>query len=168
MFFAQDIPAVESLRIIPFLHSLDARRHAIISDSLGVKMIDPTLISKLTVFLTGWGAAFLIAFWLGLIFWTYRDIRSRSGDKLMQVLALLVVTILFLPGVLVYIILRPQNTIEEEYQKSLEEEALLHTIESSPHCPGCGKRTNPKWMVCPDCHTPVSYTHLTLPTKRIV
>jgi len=121
-------------------------------------MIDPTLISRLTVFLTGWGAAFLITLWLSLIFWAYRDIRSRTGDKLMQILAMVVVTVLFLPGVLVYLILRPKNTIEEEYQKSLEEEALLHTIETAPHCPGCGKRTNPKWMVCPDCHTRLKKT----------
>ena len=118
-------------------------------------MIDPALISKLTVFLTGWGAAFLVTLWLSLAF---RDIRSRTGDKLMQILAVLVVTILFLPGVFVYLILRPQNTIEDEYQKSLEEEALLYTIEASPHCPGCGKRTQPKWMVCPDCHTRLKKT----------
>ena len=121
-------------------------------------MIDPALISQLTVFLTGWGTAFLITLWLSLVFWAFRDIRSRTGDKLMQILAVLVVTILFLPGVFVYLILRPKSTIEDEYQKSLEEEALLHTIEASPHCPGCGKRTQPKWMVCPDCHTRLKKT----------
>ena len=121
-------------------------------------MIDPTILSKLIVFLTGWGAALLITLWLSLIFWTLRDIRSRTGDKFMQILSALIVTILFLPGVLVYLILRPKDTIEEEYQKSLEEEALLHTIEGSPHCPGCGKRVAPKWMVCPDCHTRLKKT----------
>ncbi len=102
-------------------------------------MIDPTILSKLTVFLTSWGAAFIITLWLSLVFWSFRDIRSRTGDKFMQILSILIVTVLFLPGVLVYLILRPKDTIEEEYQKSIEEEALLHTIESSPHCPGCGK-----------------------------
>jgi len=121
-------------------------------------MIDPTILSKLIVFLTSWGAAFIITLWLSLIFWAFRDIRSRTGDKFMQILSLLIVTILFLPGVLVYLILRPKDTIEEEYQKSLEEEALLHTIESSPHCPGCGKRVGQKWMVCPDCHTRLKKT----------
>ena len=93
-------------------------------------MIDPTIISNAVLVLTAWGGAFIIAFWLSLIFWAFRDIRKRTGDRLMQILAVIVVTILFLPGVLVYLILRPQQTLEEEYQKSLEEEALLNTIES--------------------------------------
>jgi len=116
-------------------------------------MIDPTIISNAVLVLTAWGGAFIIAFWLSLIFWAFRDIRKRTGDRLMQILAVIVVTILFLPGVLVYLILRPQQTLEEEYQKSLEEEALLNTIESTSHCPGCSRRVDSKWMVCPDCHT---------------
>ncbi len=116
-------------------------------------MIDPTIISNLTLILTTWGAAFLIALWVSLAIWAYRDIRKRSGDRLMQVLAVLIVTILFLPGVLVYLVIRPQQTLEDEYQKALEEEALLKAIESSPHCPGCSRRVDPRWLVCPDCHT---------------
>lgn len=121
-------------------------------------MFDPALITNLSLFLTGWSAAFVIALWLGLIFWTYRDIRSRSGDRMLQILAILIVTILFLPGVAVYLVLRPQRTIEDQYQRALEEEALLHTIESSPHCPGCSKRVDPKWLVCPDCHSRLKKT----------
>jgi RNA polymerase subunit RPABC4/transcription elongation factor Spt4 len=121
-------------------------------------MFDPSLISNLSLLLTGWSAAFVVALWLGLVFWTYRDIRSRSGDRMLQILAVLVVTILFLPGVIVYLVLRPQRTIEEAYQRALEEEALLHTIESSPHCPGCSKRVDPKWLVCPDCHSRLKKT----------
>ncbi|HAY85043.1 MAG TPA: zinc ribbon domain-containing protein [Chloroflexi bacterium] len=116
-------------------------------------MIDPTIVSNAVLGLTAWGGAFIITFWLSLIFWAYRDIRKRTGDRLMQMLAVIIVTILFLPGVLVYLILRPQQTLEEEYQKSLEEEALLNAIESTAHCPGCSRRVDSKWMVCPDCHT---------------
>jgi hypothetical protein len=39
--------------------------------------------------------------------------------------------ILFIPGVLIYILLRPQRTLEEEYLLTLEEEALLRAIEES-------------------------------------
>jgi RNA polymerase subunit RPABC4/transcription elongation factor Spt4 len=121
-------------------------------------MIDPNLISNLTTFLVGWGAAFIITFWLSLIFWAYRDIRRRTGDRIMHLLAVLVVTILFLPGILVYLIMRPQTSLEEEYQKALEEEALLRTIESSANCPGCSRMIDPNWMVCPDCQTRLKKT----------
>jgi hypothetical protein len=116
-------------------------------------MINPSIISNLTLILTTWGTAFIVALWLSVVIWTYRDIRKRTGDRLLQVLAILIVTILFLPGVLIYLVMRPQQTLEEEYQKSLEEEALLNAIDATPHCPGCSRRVNDKWLVCPDCHT---------------
>ena len=74
-------------------------------------MIDPTIVSNAVLGLTAWGGAFIITFWLSLIFWAYRDIRKRTGDRLMQMLAVIIVTILFLPGVLVYLILRPHEEI---------------------------------------------------------
>jgi len=88
-----------------------------------------------------------------LIIVTFRDIRSRSRDRLARVLAVLVVALLFLPGLIIYLILRPSKTIEEEYQHTLEEEALLQSIEDNPVCPGCGRKTQPDWIVCPNCHT---------------
>jgi RNA polymerase subunit RPABC4/transcription elongation factor Spt4 len=65
----------------------------------------------------------------------------------------LAVTLLFLPGVVIYLILRPQQTLEEEYQKTLEEEALLRAIEEVQHCPGCSRLVEESWLVCPDCQT---------------
>lgn len=121
-------------------------------------MLDPTLVSNLILILSAWGGAFLLALWLSLIFWAYRDIQTRSSDQLMRILAVLVVTVLFLPGVVVYLVLRPRQTLEEEYQVTLEEEALLHTIESAHHCPGCSRRTDEHWVVCPDCHTRLKKT----------
>jgi RNA polymerase subunit RPABC4/transcription elongation factor Spt4 len=45
--------------------------------------------------------------------------------------------------------------MEEEYQQSLEEEALLQSIEDSQLCPGCGRRVKDNWMICPSCHTKI-------------
>jgi len=102
---------------------------------------------------TAFSAAFIAALWLSLIFWTYRDIRRRARDPLVRILAALVVAVLFLPGVLIYLVLRPQRTIEEEYQQTLEEEALLQSIEDSPVCPGCSRKIDTDWIACPNCHT---------------
>lgn len=97
--------------------------------------------------------AMLAAFWLALIIWTFRDMRSRSRDIFAQILAALLVAILFLPGVMIYIMLRPKETLAEAYERSLEEEALLQGIEEALVCPGCGARVQGEFVVCPQCHT---------------
>lgn len=114
---------------------------------------DPTLFSSFTLVLTGLAAAFLVALWVALIVWTYRDIRSRHRDRLVHILAAALVALLNLPGILVYLILRPARTLEEEYQQTLEEEALLQTIENQTVCPGCERRVREDWVVCPSCQT---------------
>ena len=121
-------------------------------------MFDPSQLNTAFQFLTAWGAAFTAALWVSLVFWAFRDIRGRTVDPLLRILAVLAVAALFLPGVVVYLVLRPNYTLEEEYQKSLEEEALLQTIESAQHCPGCSRRTDDKWLVCPDCQTRLKKT----------
>jgi len=115
--------------------------------------LDPTSLSNFMLFLAAWGGAFIAALWLSLVIWTYRDIRSRARDPLARILAVLVVAVLFLPGIIIYLILRPPRTLEEEYQHTLEEEALLQSIEESSLCPGCGRRIKDNWTVCPNCHT---------------
>jgi Double zinc ribbon len=120
--------------------------------------VDPQTLSNLIMLLAAWGAAFLVALWVSLIFWTYRDIRTRSRDQLIRILSIIIVALLFLPGIVIYLILRPANTIEEEYQHTLEEEALLQSIEDIPVCPGCGRKTQETWMVCPTCHTRLKKT----------
>lgn len=114
---------------------------------------NPISLNSILLLLTAWGSAFLVALWLSLIIWTYRDISARTRDALIRLLAAVVVAVLFLPGIVVYLILRPRHTLEDEYQQTLEEEALLQAIEESQLCPGCGRRVKENWLVCPNCHT---------------
>jgi RNA polymerase subunit RPABC4/transcription elongation factor Spt4 len=119
---------------------------------------DPSSFSNFLLILTAWGGAFLAALWLSLLIWTYRDIRNRTKDPLTRILAVLVVGLLFLPGLVIYLILRPSQTMEEEYQYMLEEEALLQSLEEKPVCPGCGRHIDERWRVCPNCHTKLKKT----------
>jgi RNA polymerase subunit RPABC4/transcription elongation factor Spt4 len=114
---------------------------------------DPTFLSNLMLLLTGFSGAFIAALWIAIVIWTYRDIRTRSRDPLVQILSTLLVGVLSLPGVIVYLILRPARTLEEDYQRTLEEEALLQALEDLPLCPGCERRVKDAWQVCPNCHT---------------
>lgn len=119
---------------------------------------DPVFISNLTLVLTAFSGAFLAALWISLVVWTYRDVRARARDPLVQTLAALLVAVLNLPGALVYLILRPPRTLEEEYQRTLEEEALLQALEDLPLCPGCERRVKEDWQICPNCHTRLKKT----------
>jgi RNA polymerase subunit RPABC4/transcription elongation factor Spt4 len=119
---------------------------------------DPSSLSNFMLILTAWSGAFLAALWLSLIVWTYRDIRGRARDPLGRILAVLIVAVLFLPGIVIYLILRPHRTLEDEFQHTLEEEALLQSIEDVPVCPGCSRHTHGDWKLCPNCHTRLKKT----------
>ncbi len=93
------------------------------------------------------------AFWLAIVIWSYRDMRARSRDMLAQLFVGITVAVLNVPGLFIYILLRPRETLSEAYERSLEEEALLQEIEEKPSCPGCGQRVQHDWQACPYCHT---------------
>jgi RNA polymerase subunit RPABC4/transcription elongation factor Spt4 len=100
-----------------------------------------------------YGGMILAAAWLAMVIWTFRDMRARSRDKLAPVLVALMVAVLTFPGLIIYLFLRPRETLSEAYERSLEEEALLQEIEEKPTCPGCRQRVQHDWQACPSCHT---------------
>src|SRR3972149_6922977 len=93
-------------------------------------VMDLTL-GNLATALTVWGLAFLVVLWASLVYWTFRDAQARLREPMRKWLAVLVTVVLFIPGVLIYLVLRPPRTLEEEYLVTLEEEALLRAIEES-------------------------------------
>lgn len=97
--------------------------------------------------------AFGLAVWFSLIVWTFIDIRSRSRDKLVWVFAIALVVFFNVFGLVVYLILRPHETLMQAYERSLEEEALLQEIEERPICPNCRHRVEDDYRVCPQCLT---------------
>lgn len=99
------------------------------------------------------GGAFFLALWVSLIIWTFRDVRARSRDVFAILLATLMVVVFGPLGLLLYFLLRPRDTLAELYERSLEEEALLQDLEERAVCPGCRRKIEAGWQVCPDCHT---------------
>lgn len=95
---------------------------------------------------------FGLSLWLAGVIWTWNDIRGRSRDPVIWVAATLASTVP-LVGIVIYLILRPRNTLMEAYIRSLEEEALLQEIEERAVCPNCRHRVEPDYMLCPNCLT---------------
>lgn len=97
--------------------------------------------------------AFLLAFWLAMVIWTWRDIRARSRDIFAAILAVVLVAIFPVVGLLLYLLLRPKETLAEAYDRALEEEALLRSIEEQLVCPNCQRAVDDDWRYCAYCHT---------------
>lgn len=89
--------------------------------------------------------------WLSAIVWAYRDVRERTRDSVSQVVAVLLVLFFNIAGLLLYLILRPQETLAEAYERSLESEALLQELQDQQACPTCRRRVEQDFIVCPYC-----------------
>ncbi len=101
--------------------------------------------------LIGCTVAFLVIFWLSLVIWTFRDIRSRTQDFVSQVLATVLVTVFPIVGLFIYMILRPRQTLAEIYERQLEEESLLAEMTERQTCSNCHARIESDFQVCPSC-----------------
>lgn len=110
-------------------------------------------ISSLIVAAVSLCGAIVVALLAGLTIWTFRDIRSRTRDPFVQILATVMVGVIPIAGILVYLMLRPRETLSEQYVRALEEEALLAGIENQEFCPTCSRRVDPDMQFCPSCHT---------------
>ena len=112
----------------------------------------PDGFNDILLIATIFAAVVVASFWLAIVMWAYRDMRSRSRDPVAHLLVAILVFLLNVPGLIVYILLRPRATLSEKYERSLEEEALLQEIEERPSCSGCGQRVQHDWQACPQCH----------------
>ena len=110
------------------------------------------LFSVLEVLIAFLGAYF-VAFWVGLILWTVRDVRARSRDVLVQIMAVLMVVVFNLPGLFLYWLLRPSETLASAYDRALEEEAIMQDLEERAACPGCKQGVQADYLICPNCST---------------
>src|SRR6188474_488238 len=99
-------------------------------------------------------ASYLLVLWLSALVWTYRDVRSRTNDQTSQVIAVLLVALFNLPGLMVYLVIRPQAPLADSYERSLESEAILHELQlAATSCHNCRRPIEDDFMVCPYCRS---------------
>jgi hypothetical protein len=124
---------------------------------------------------------FVAVLYCALLYWTYADARRRIEDPMMIGLAVVVALFPFV-GVLIYIILRPPEYLQDVRERELEThaaEARLHQLDYRlcPHCDypierefvrcpsclrklkercvSCSKPLDRAWTICPYCETEV-------------
>jgi RNA polymerase subunit RPABC4/transcription elongation factor Spt4 len=98
--------------------------------------------------------AYVLVLWLSAVVWVFRDVRSRTNDQASQLIAVVLVAVFNLPGLLVYLVIRPQATMSDAYERSLEAEAILHELQMTANaCQACHRPIEDDFNVCPHCRT---------------
>jgi RNA polymerase subunit RPABC4/transcription elongation factor Spt4 len=115
-------------------------------------MVLPATVKTIISFALMLIGAYAVLFLISLVIWTFRDIRSRTRDVLVQILATLLVVVFNIPGLLLYFVLRPRETLTEAYEHALGQEALLQDIEERYICPNCKRKADADFLICPYCH----------------
>ena len=77
-----------------------------------------TLQTYLTILL-GIAGGLVLALWLAVVVWAYRDVRARTRSSAAVVLTVLLVALLPVIGLVIYLLLRPRETLTEAYDLSL-------------------------------------------------
>ncbi|MDQ6681962.1 MAG: zinc ribbon domain-containing protein [Chloroflexota bacterium] len=100
---------------------------------------------------------YVVLLWLGTAYWAFRDMQARTENPILPYFAAALIIfftpLLFLFAVVLYLIVRPRETLAEVYERSLAEESLLAEVERNEVCPVCRERVQNDWLVCPNCRT---------------
>jgi RNA polymerase subunit RPABC4/transcription elongation factor Spt4 len=99
----------------------------------------------------GCAVTFFVVFWLSTVMWTFRDIRARTQDSLSQIMSTVLAAVFPIAGLLIYMILRPRQTLAEIYERQLEEESLLAEMTERQTCNNCHARVESDFQICPSC-----------------
>jgi hypothetical protein len=100
---------------------------------------------------------YVVLLWLGTAYWAFRDMQARTENPILPYFAAALIIfftpLLFIFAVVLYLIVRPRETLAEVYERSLAEETLLAEVEKNRLCPTCRQRVGSDWLVCPNCRT---------------
>lgn len=111
------------------------------------------LVARIVQMFLALTGAYALALWFALVIWTYRDITTRSTSTVTHIFSTLVVVLFWVPGAVIYLLLRPKETLEEAFQRTVEEEYLLQDLDDFQTCPSCSRTVRDDFVYCPNCRT---------------
>lgn len=97
-------------------------------------------------------ALFVFALWLSSVFWTFKDARRRLADPFLIVVAVATSVVFPFLGILIYILLRPPEYLDDVRERELEIRAMERRL-GRGRCPTCRHDVQPEFLVCPTCAT---------------
>ncbi len=93
----------------------------------------------------------LIVFWIVVLYWVWLDSGERTSNKTVKFSYVLLVAVLNIVGLIIYLIIRPTQTIEEIYWSDLERRYLKYETAELGDCTKCGRQLFPGFNFCPHC-----------------
>ncbi len=100
---------------------------------------------------------YVAVLWVATAYFVWRDARRRSTSTAFHLLALLLGFVPPFLGALIYLVIRPPRTLDEERALALEERSLLEAPDedavATRPCPSCGRQIESDFIVCPYCRT---------------
>ena len=97
---------------------------------------------------------FVVVFWIAVAYWVFKDARRRIESRFLVGVATLLGLVPPFLGVVVYLLFRPPEYLDEVRErdleiKAMEESLALHGL----RCPVCRADVDPNFLVCPVCTT---------------
>lgn len=111
----------------------------------GAGSINFNIVWKILLF------AFVI-FWIVVLDWIWVDSGERTSNRRSRILYVILAAVFNIFGWLIYLIIRPSQTIEEIYWADLERRYLKYETSELGDCPKCGTQLYPGYLYCPDCN----------------
>lgn len=96
---------------------------------------------------------YLTLIWFAALIWIYRDISSRTREPVSQIVSLGIGVVLPVIGIPIYMALRPSETLQQAYDREIEQEAILADIQTAAACPSCGRPAETTFRICAYCGT---------------
>ena len=116
-------------------------------------VLNPILSNPAFVLVRNLSALFAVVLYLAIAFWVYRDAERRGAMGWFWALVALIFFPLFpYPGWIIYLVVRPAETVDDAHERDLEirakEAALSRDYEE---CPACFKPVEKDFLICPSC-----------------
>ena len=97
---------------------------------------------------------FVVLFWLALAYWVYKDAKRRVEDPWLVALATLLGLVAPFIGVLIYMLFRPPEYLDDVRERELEIKAMEERLARRDlFCPVCRAEVDSTYLVCPVCTT---------------
>jgi hypothetical protein len=97
---------------------------------------------------------FVVVFWLALAYWVYKDAKRRIEDPWLVAMAALLGLVPPFLGVLIYMLFRPPEYLDDVRERELEIKAMEERLAKRDlFCPVCRAEVDVTFLVCPVCTT---------------
>lgn len=92
-----------------------------------------------------------IGFWIIVVGWIWVDSGERTTNLLVRVTSTVLVAVFNVVGLIVYLIVRSKQTIQDLYWADLERRYLKYETSELGDCPNCKLSFQPGFNICPRC-----------------